>query len=635
MASGSSLPSNGAASNTGHTGRIREGPAILTSLRRKILASYLLLVLILTGVGVWAVFNFTHLNGKIQSLTNENYRSTLAAQNMVAALERTDSAMLMLLLGETGRAMEIFQAGEAEFLIWFGRAEDNITLREEAQIINAIRTHHQQFIALWELMRRETTAEARLTYANQALPKFLVLRGLCTELLRVNHEALVLGNAAAATAARWATWSTLGVTGAAAVLAVFLALGLSETIVRPTVRLMESIRRIGEGAPREPLAVTARDEIGRLTEEFNQMILRLRAFEEMNLGQLVTERRKSESIVKAIADPVIVLDRQGRVVMLNPAAEQALNLRETVAQGRYFLEVSDRADLLGHLKGALETGQFAGRSDQPTVMITTKGEERHFAVNAVPLSGVAGSSEGLVAILNDVTWFKKADRLKSEFVSMVSHEFRTPLTSIAMGIGLLQESPLLEEGTRERELLGVVAEESGRLTRLVNELLDLSRMEAGRLEMALGPVEPELLLERATAPFREQAAQQAVTLETAVAPDTPTLSADGDKITWVLTNLVSNALRYTPGGGQITLEAERWGEFARLSVSDTGAGIPPEMQGRIFERFYQVPGRPGGGAGLGLAISKEIVRAHGGRIWVESKPGEGSRFLFTIPTARD
>jgi two-component system, NtrC family, sensor histidine kinase KinB len=605
---------------------------MLRSLRRKIMASYLVMVIILVGVGVWAVWNFTRLSGVLQSVTEENYRSTIAAQNMVAALERQDSAELLFLLGETGRAQEISQAGQADFLIWFGRAEENITIKGEGSIIASIREEYANYLNLWNQMVAEGPAAAKPTYTDQSLPRFLVVRGLCQELLRINNEALIKGNDRANLMSGFATWSTVAVTGAAAMLALLLAMGLSETIVRPTERLTESVRHIGEGI-RETLPVRSNDEIGQLTMEFNRMSERLKAYEESHLGRLLSERRKSEVILKSITDPVIVLDEAMRVVMFNPAAEEMLGIPEESALERHFLEATGRSDLIAYLKAVPDPeGRQAGQ-EAPTISARVKGETRHYGVNAVPLRGPGDVPAGLVAILNDVTWFKQVDRMKSEFVSTVSHEFRTPLTSIAMGVGLLKESPAIPKAGREGEILDAVAEETDRLTKLVSELLDLSRMEAGRMEMALLPVGSAQLMEQAAAPFQAQAAARGVQLDLALTGSDPEVLADGGKITWVLTNLISNAIRYTPAGGTVTLTADRRGEVAVLSVTDTGIGIPPDAKSRIFEKFYQVPGRPGGGAGLGLAISKEIVRAHGGRIWVESEPGQGSRFQFTLPLA--
>lgn len=604
-------------------------------LRRKIVASHLVLVLILVAVGAWAVVNFTRLNGLIHEVTEENYRSTIAAENMIAAIERQDSAELLYLLGETGRAKEIFQTGTTDFAIWFGRAENNITLREEASIIASIRKEHDEYLRLWDRLQAEQEpARARAIYSDQVLPRFLLVRGLCAELLRVNHEALVMGNNRSAAASQIAIWSTVGVTAVAAVVALLLATSLSDRIVRPTERLIESLRRTGEGTPREVLPVTSNDEIGELTAEFNRMNERLRAFEESSLGQLLTERRKSEVILKTIMDPVLVMDQEMKVVMVNSATEQALGVREEAMLGRHLLEATGRSDLLALIKAAQAPGPREHGQESPTFTLHVDGAERFYNVEAVPLVRPGGTGAGAVVILKDVTYYKQIDRLKSEFVSTVSHEFRTPLTSITLGIGLLRESPLIGPDTREAELLAAVAEESERLTRLVGELLDLSRMEAGRMEFVMAPIPANTLLERSAGPFRNQAEEKGVKLTLSLTGDEPLVEADGDKITWVLTNLISNALRYTPPGGSITLTAERRGEVAVLQVADTGMGIPPEAQKQLFEKFFQVPGRPGGGAGLGLSISKEIVRAHGGHIWVESQVGQGSRFLFTLPLVR-
>lgn len=607
---------------------------MLRSLRRKIIASHLVLVIILIGAGAWGVVNFIRLNGVIQSVTEENYRSVIAAENMVAALERQDSAELLFLLGETGRAQEIFQTGQTDFTIWFGRAEDNITIREEIGIIASIRKEYQDYLKLWELLQSEPLDHAKALYKDEAQHHFLLVRGLCAELLRVNHEALVQGNYQAATASQIAVWSTVAVTGAAAVFALGLATSLSDRIVRPTERLTESVRRIGEGAPREVLPVTSGDEIGELTAEFNRMNERLRAFEESNLGQLLTERRKSEVILKSMIDPVFVMDRDMRIVMVNRAAEQAFGVREEAMLGRHFLEATGRSDIVSLIHLAREPGARESGAQQPSIGLKVGGEEHFYSVEAAPLTGVGGTLVGSVVILKDVTYYKQIDRLKSEFVSTASHEFRTPLTAITMGAGLLRESPAIKPGSREAELLTVISEESDRLARLVNELLDLSRMEAGKMEFVLEPISAAALLERSVQPFQVQAGEKGIRLEVRLTGTEPAVTADGDKITWVLTNLVSNALRYTLTGGSVTLTAQKRGECVLFQVADTGIGIPQDAQKRLFERFFQVPGRPGGGAGLGLAISKEIVRAHGGHIWVNSQEGQGSCFQFTLPLAR-
>jgi NtrC-family two-component system sensor histidine kinase KinB len=241
---------------------------------------------------------------------------------------------------------------------------------------------------------------------------------------------------------------------------------------------------------------------------------------------------------------------------------------------------------------------------------------------------------GVVLLLQDVTRFKELESLKSEFVMTASHELRTPLTTIAMSVGLLGESAAQRLSERERELLEAAREETARLQALVSDLLDLSKLESGRMEMETVPVPPRLLMEKAEAAFRTQLAAKGIVFSWEAPENLPRAQADPTKITWVLTNLISNAMRYTEPGGHILLRAKASGEWIYLSVADDGAGIAREYQSRIFDKFVQVKGDTRGASGLGLAICKEIVKAHGGAIWVESAPGKGSTFTFTLKAVR-
>jgi NtrC-family two-component system sensor histidine kinase KinB len=240
----------------------------------------------------------------------------------------------------------------------------------------------------------------------------------------------------------------------------------------------------------------------------------------------------------------------------------------------------------------------------------------------------------VVLLLRDVTRLAELDRLKSEFVMTASHELRTPLTSIGMSIDLLLETAPKKLDAKEQQLLSAAHEDLQRLKVLVNNLLDLSRIEAGKMEMEFSsnPVGP--LLEKVVESFRIPAEQRGVDLSSQVPEGLPNMKGDGNRIAWVLTNLISNSLHFTPRGGAIRLTAGAFGPFIQVSVIDNGPGIPYEYQSKIFDKFVQVKSdKILGGSGLGLAICREIVRAHGGTIWVDSVPGAGSTFNFTLPVA--
>jgi len=224
--------------------------------------------------------------------------------------------------------------------------------------------------------------------------------------------------------------------------------------------------------------------------------------------------------------------------------------------------------------------------------------------------------------------------MKSEFVMAASHELRTPLTSMGMSIDLLLEHAAKRLEDKDLELLQAAHEEVLRMKALVDDLLDLTRIEAGQIALEFVNVSIKTLLDHVQTVFRGQLEKKKVELSVELHGDLPYVRADANKITWVLTNLVSNALRYVNEGGNIRLMAARIGAWVQLSVHDDGPGIPGEYQSKIFQKFVQVKGREGCGTGLGLAICKEIVRANGGTIWVESLPGKGSTFVFTLPVAR-
>ena len=259
------------------------------------------------------------------------------------------------------------------------------------------------------------------------------------------------------------------------------------------------------------------------------------------------------------------------------------------------------------------------------------GKPRFYLFSVTAIQSAAGELTGIVLLLRDVTRLKEVERLKSEFIMAASHELRNPLTGLAMSIDLLSERTAETLEPRDQELLQAAHEEMQRLKALVEDLLDLSKIEAGRIEMEFESVAPELLFERAAAVFESQLKERSVRLEAAALQELPDVRADPNKITWVLTNLISNSLRYVPEGGHIRVSGKQVGRHVHLSVRDDGPGIPLEYQSKIFQKFVQVEGRETAGTGLGLAICKEIVRAHGGTIWVESTPGQGSSFTFTLP----
>ncbi|MBI2480182.1 MAG: HAMP domain-containing protein [Planctomycetia bacterium] len=398
--------------------------------------------------------------------------------------------------------------------------------------------------------------------------------------------------------------------------------------------MAEITEQVAAGDYDVSIRAESRDEIGRLAEKFNVMVTKLRAYHELNLRRIVGEEKKADAILQTIDDGVLVVDSQRTVTSLNPAALRALNIGAGRVEGVPFATVVHDERLCRLIDETLVSGKPPRPDDRQDFITIPGAEERHlyFEYALTPIASHDETVLGVVVLLRNVTKLKELDRLKTEFVMTASHELRTPLTSIGMSVELLRERLGDQVNESDRQLFDVAHEELERLRKLVEELLNLSKIESGKLEMDFAQVSLSEVVRTAVAPFQAQVERQGLELSVETEDDIPPVTADANKLAWVVTNLVGNALRYARS--HIWVSAECGGRWPSIYVRDDGSGIPYNMQARIFDKFVQTGDRDrAGGAGLGLAMAKEIVRVHGGHIWVESQPGCGSLFTIALPSS--
>jgi NtrC-family two-component system sensor histidine kinase KinB len=609
------------------------------TLKKKILIGYGVAFALMGLVVAWAVTNLVSLGKATDAILRENYRSILAAENMVDALERQDSGILLMFLGDAEKGIAQFRKNEALFLEWLARAKDNITIQGEADLVKSIEegyaSYRQKFSDLTDLPETAKPPLQTSLYEEAVQPLFSKVRKACVELRRINEETMYAASVRAGYVADRAIWSTVLVAASALIVALSFSLFLAERIVRPIRRFMEASRKISSGDYAVQVPVTTGDELGRLAGEFNQMAARLAHYHEMNIEQIIAERNKGEAILASIEDGLVVFDTGLRVTGINPAARRILDLAIADSSTLHCADILPAAPVCDLIHKTVETGlQPEIPDEQRIVTLPERGRPRHYLFSVTAIRGKERDLSGIVLLLRDVTRLKEVERLKSEFVMAASHELRTPLTSLGMSVDLLLEHVAPGLAEKDRELLQAAHEEVQRMKGLVSDLLDLSKIETGRIDLEFESVPVQTLFDHVQQVFISQLNRKAVQLTVDAADELPNIRADANKITWVLTNLISNALRYVSKGGHIQLMAHRIGPHVHLSVRDDGPGIPTEYQLKIFEKFVQVKGREAGGSGLGLAICKEIVRAHGGTIWVESSSGRGSTFTFTLPVAQ-
>jgi len=610
------------------------------TLKKKILLGYGVAFAFMSLVIAWAVLNLVSLGKASDAILRENYWSILAAENMLDALERQDSGVLILLLGDTRKGTAQFRESEAVFLQWLARAKDNVTISGEAELVQSLEAHYakyrQQFSELTEMLgaQKLSPEQALGAYQQSIYPIFINIRDECTRLRNLNEETMYAASVGAGRVARRAIWSTVSVSATALAIALIFSLWLAERITRPLRRFMEASRKISAGDYSVEVPIEGADELGHLAGEFNRMAAQLARYHEMNIEQIISEKSKGEAILSSIEDGLLVFDTELRATGINPAARRMLALEFSECSGLPCSDILPAPNVCDLIRKTVESGfQPSVPEEQRIMTMPSGGRRRHYLFSITAIRSKDRHLSGVVLLLKDVTRLKEVEQLKSDFVMAASHELRTPLTSMGMSIDLLLEHAAPKLGNADRELLQAAHEEVHRMKALVNDLLDLSKIEAGRIDLEFESVQVQTLLDYVRTIFGNQVEQKHVELTWELPEDLSNIRADSNKITWVLTNLISNALRYVPDGGHIQVAAKRIGPYIHLSVRDDGPGIPQEYQAKIFQKFVQVKGREVGGTGLGLAICKEIVRAHGGTIWAESESGQGSTFTFTVPVA--
>jgi signal transduction histidine kinase len=415
-----------------------------------------------------------------------------------------------------------------------------------------------------------------------------------------------------------------------AVLAALYVLLIGRWILQPIKRLTQSVDEIKQGNLDLVVASDSRDEIGHLSETFNEMTARLRELRRSDEAKVVRSQYAAQQTFNNLPDAVAILDPEGKVEVATATARDIFGLKSKVQiQGLPFKWMTDY--FMAALRGEETT---KNEENIPLVQHFTHAEEHYFRPTAAPILNNRQEVTGVILILKDVTEQLEHDELKRGVISTVSHQLKTPLTSIRMALHLLLEEKVGSLTPKQTELLIAAREDSDRLHRILENLLDISRIISGKVAMEMHMAQPHQLVLEGVEPFRAAARDRGVELMTDLPGDPPDVWADTQQIGHVFANLLSNALRYTDSGGAVTVSAKTEEEQVQFSVSDTGRGIPERDLPRIFDRFFRVPGQETeSGIGLGLAIVKEIVEAHGGSVSVESRENEGSTFRFTLPRA--
>jgi PAS domain S-box-containing protein len=428
----------------------------------------------------------------------------------------------------------------------------------------------------------------------------------------------------------------------AALLTVSTLMGLAvivrlpRQITRPLRRLAADVEDVAGPGPATRVAIAKNDEVGSVAAAVNRVLRQAQDERRATLAELITERNRMANVVNSLSEGLLLLDQYDTIIMANPVACEILGLRPGELLGRRAATVALHNDSLRTMLAPPPGGETPAQD--PIFTTRPHGEDVHYRLSTSLLETLDEETQqpepaGRLLCLTNVSDFKRLDELKSNFLATISHELKTPLSSINLSLLLLQDERT--DAAERQRLAAGIGDETRRLLGLVGQLLDVSRLDAGAgIKLNVQPLRLAEMVRYATDTVRPQLDDKQLHLDTRIPDDLPAVRGDAEKTTWVLINLLANAIRYSPAGAPLRIQALRWGEMVRLSVQDEGPGIAPEHHRRIFQRFAAVPGATRHSTGLGLNISAEFIAAQGGQLWVESKPGAGSCFLFTLPAEK-
>ncbi len=598
--------------------------------------------------GIWSAYTFIQLSRLIDETLRQSQREIDLTATLASALEREDDALLLAVNGDRERAAREVAEQRALFDQAYGVLWAIVRDPAQREMAVSLRGNADAYRAAGDKL----LAGARLPQAPGLYHKVVnpILRRAVMDsanLRELTFRAMQRASVRARDRATRAIGVVAGVSLAAVLVSTLAAIHLARVVGRPIGELTASVDALRLGQFDRRVSVGSTDELARLAQGFNRMAEALAEFRRSNLGEVVRAKETLESTLAVLPDAVIVVDPDGEIASLNPLAHAVLDAAGAGSAHR-LEELPLSSEWLKAVAEALHGSRSRGASLETsrTLSVTLDARPRRFAPAVVPVPAFSAGRYGAVVVLTDVTEYVRLDELRAELIALVSHELKTPLTTLRMNLLLLGERP--DDLTpRQREVLSAASAGCEDLAGTIDELLDLSRIEAGQLRLARAPIDLYPLVEQAVQRFGPRYEEAGIGLEVRREAPRATILADAPRLGLVLSNLLSNALNYTPEGGRVTvavssMQNARSGRVdgVQVAVTDTGPGIGEEFRERVFEKFFRIESRrPLGriaaqGAGFGLYLCRQIVEAHGGTIRCGTgDEGRGTKIAVNIPAA--
>jgi two-component system, NtrC family, sensor histidine kinase KinB len=606
--------------------------------RRRILIAMIPLFVLLVALGATGNVLIYYLGQQVDDILRENYDSVVYMRNLNEALERIDSSFQFALAGREKQSAAQYQENWQKYERSLDLEKRNITLPGERELDDQLNALSDAYRKLGDKFYQSPPADRDALYFgkgndNGLFATFQEIKAVSGDILHLNEMNMKDVNQATKRLARSSLiWYGLGL-ACGIVLAVFLVGNTVRMIVYLVRAVTESAVAIGAGNLDQVVPITSDDELGQLASAFNTMARQLREYRQSHKAQLIRAQRTSQATIDSFPEPVLMVAPDRRVEMANLAARRLFGLPQWEANTTPTAWEPPEALRQPLTEALQEQREYVPEGFDKVIVLQEGDQPCSYLPRVLPIRDGSSITLGAAVLLEDVTRFRLLDEVKTNMVATVSHELKTPLTSIRLVLHLLLEESVGPLMPKQLELLVDARDNAERLLAMINNLLDLARLEQGESQLRLQPESPATLLRETFEAFRPRALDRGVDFTLEDPAHMEPVSVDKERMQHALRNLLENALAHTPTGGRIVLRAEAMPGHTVFSVADTGSGIPAEYIPMVFERHFRVPGDTSpGGSGLGLAIVREIVTAHGGNVECESCPGKRTVFRVSLPT---
>ncbi len=609
----------------------------MLTLKSKIIAGFSLLFILVLFTGLTGIFFINKLANEAHGTIADNYHTVDYCMSMHNALDVIEVAVNRAYgglddypEGEAGSAITSFKEN-------LKREKLNITEETEADLVDEVEKNFNKLtLALEQLKAQGGNRDAIRRTVWLAIAQ---TRKAVSAIYDLNMKAIISKNEKLVSTAEEVTIWKITAVSSSIILALIFMIAFPRKVIKPLKELTAKIRLIITGKYHQRLDVVADDEIGKLAAAFNEMAEKLEAYEEQHYDQLLFEKRRIEALVESMEDGVMFIDDNNKIALVNSSMTRLTGMRKEEVTGSPVKDLAAQNNLISLLDERV-TARGSG-VDEPTapIRVVSEGEELFFNARVETLVNYSSFFKrevftGTLVIMQDVTQFHKRDAAKTNLLATVSHEFKTPLSSINLCLKLLEDKRTGTLNGEQREILSTLRGQSNRLSRVINELLEFSQIETGNIRLNIRKINPTDVMELSATALMFNAGEKQIEMVTELEESYPGVMGDIEKSVFVYVNLLNNAIRYSPVGGEIILQIRKEDNMVIFSVKDRGPGISRENVEKLFKRFSQIDPKSSKGWGLGLAIAKDFVAAQGGTIGVNSEPGKGSEFWFSLPVAK-